>query len=187
MRGFLTKELVRLESKKYNTFVEMTRSGASARTLCFIIMIILSPLLSHATPSGLPIPRFVSLRSSEINLRVGPGHHFPTEWVYHRTNLPVQIVAEFGDWRKISDMDGTLGWVHKSMLSGHRYVIVLKDKTPLHTSDEASSSIDAYLENGVVAKLLKCKENYCRIEIRQSSSYKGWVLKDSLWGLEENE
>lgn len=164
-------------------FAGMTRSYIAARTICSTL-IILSPLLSFATPSGLPIPRFVSLRSSEVNLRVGPGNHFPTEWIYQRTNLPVQIVAEFGDWRKISDMDGTLGWIHKSMLSGHQYVIVLKDKTPLHASDEDDSTIEAFLENGVIGKLVKCKEKYCRIEVRGPSSYKGWVLKENLWGVE---
>ena len=165
-------------------FAGMTRRGASVHILCIIA---LSPFLSFATPSGLPIPRFVSLRSSEVNLRVGPGNHFPTEWVYQRTNLPVQIVAEFGDWRKISDMDGTFGWIHKSMLSGHQYVIVLKDRVPLHTSDEDDSAIEAFLENGVIGKLIKCKEKYCRIEVRGPSSYKGWVLKENLWGAEGGE
>lgn len=139
---------------------------------------------AHATPSGLPVPRFVSLRSSEVNLRVGPGHHFPTEWVYKRANLPVQIIAEFGDWRKISDIDGTQGWVHKAMLSGHLYLMVLKDKTPLRVSEEEDSDVVAYLETGVLGKLLKCKEKACSIEIRQAPSHKGWVLKDNVWGVE---
>jgi SH3-like domain-containing protein len=150
----------------------------------FFALFTLLYTVALATPSGLPIPRFVSLRSSEVNLRVGPGHHFPTEWVYQRANLPVQIVAEFGDWRKVSDIDGTLGWIHKAMLSGHLYVMVLKDKTPLRVSNDLDADAVAYLETGVIGKLLKCKEQMCAIEIRGTPSYKGWVLKDNVWGSE---
>ncbi len=140
-----------------------------------------------STPSGLPIPRFVSLRSSEVNLRVGPGNHFPTDWVYQRANLPIEIIAEFGDWRKVKDFDGTQGWIHKSLLSGHLYGLVLKDKTPLLGDNDKNSSVVAWLQNGVVAKLLKCKGDFCQIQIRREDSFKGWVLKTDLWGVDIKE
>lgn len=138
-------------------------------------------------PSGLPIPRFVSLRSSEVNLRVGPGNHFPTEWVYRRTNLPVEVVAEFGDWRKVRDMDATQGWIHRALLSGHRYVVVLDDKTPLRVSDDEDATKVAELQVGLLAKLQKCRGAFCYIQVRQAVSYKGWVSRSSLWGIGEKD
>ena len=142
---------------------------------------------SFSKSSGLPIPRFVSLRSSEVNLRVGPGHHFPTEWVYRRANLPVEIVAEFGDWRKVRDLDSTQGWIHRSLLSGHRYVVVLDDRTPLRTSDDTDAPTIAFLQVGALAKLQKCSTTFCYVQIRQATSYKGWVPKRSLWGVGDKD
>lgn len=137
--------------------------------------------------SGLPIPRFVSLRSSEVNMRVGPGHHFPTDWVYRRVNLPLEVIAEFGDWRKVRDMDGTQGWIHKSLLSGYRYVMFLRDNTPLHVSDDEDARVVAKAQNGVMAKLVKCEGDFCYVHIRQVGAFKGWVKRFHLWGVSDKD
>ena len=73
-----------------------------------------------ASGGRLPLPRFVSLRSDEVNLRLGPGAEYPVDWIYVRERLPVEIISEFGPWRKIRDNSGTVGWVHQSMVSGMR-------------------------------------------------------------------
>jgi SH3-like domain-containing protein len=70
------------------------------------------------------LPRFVSLRASEVNLRTGPGIRYPIEWVFKRRDLPVEVVDEFESWRRIRDWEGTLGWVHQSMLRGRRTALV---------------------------------------------------------------
>ncbi len=70
--------------------------------------------------TGLPLPRYVSLRAEEVNMRTGPGVRYPVDWVYKRRNLPVEIIAEFGTWRKIRDVEGAQGWIHQSMLSNRR-------------------------------------------------------------------
>lgn len=138
---------------------------------------------AFCTASGLPIPRFVSLRSSEVNLRVGPGHHFPTDWVYQRTHLPLEVIAEFGDWRKVRDLDATQGWIHKSLLSGRRHVLVMTDRAALRVSDNTQARVVAYLQTGVIASLKKTDGDWCYIELRQTPSYKGWIQKRFLWGL----
>jgi len=96
----------------------------------------------------------------------------------------MEIVAEFGDWRKVRDLDGTQGWIHKSLLSGHHYVLVTKDQTALKGSNDSDAHLVARLQNGVIGKLLKCKEGFCQIEVRSEGTFKGWVLKDELWGVE---
>ena len=82
---------------------------------------------AQARNSGLPLPRFVSLRADEVNMRTGPGVQYPVEWVYKRQGLPAEIIAEFGTWRKVRDWQGTQGWIHQSMLSGKRNFIIMEN------------------------------------------------------------
>ncbi len=155
----------------------------------FITLLIFSGAIeTYATSNaaGLPIPRFVSLRSAESNLRVGPGHHFPAEWTYQRARLPVEIIAEFGDWRKIRDSEGTQGWFHRSLLSGRRYIITLKNKLPLKKEGDKNARTIATLQNGTVAELLKCKNSWCHIHIKSAPSVKGWIEKAHIWGVYDN-
>lgn len=173
---------VKFSFRKHCSFSFLQRGGRSVA-----VWFLMFATEAVSTPSGLPVPRFVSLKSSDVNLRVGPGDYFPTQWVYKRANLPVEIVAEFGDWRQIREVDRTQGWVHKSLLSGHRFVTILHDKTPLHASEETASKVLATLQNGVLGMLLKCKENACYIHVRGEPPLKGWVLKEHLWGLEAKE
>ena len=135
--------------------------------------------------TGLLIPRFVSLKSSEINMRKGPGTRYPIEWVYRRDRLPVEIIEEFDHWRQIRDMDGSIGWLHKNMLSGERTALI-KGKTPVELFDdpEADSDVIIRLEPGVIATLIECEKEWCRLEIQ---NHKGWLPKKLLYGAYDKE
>lgn len=137
-----------------------------------------------AAPVALPVPRFVSLRSKEINLHVGPGAHYPTEWTFLRVGLPVEIVAEFDTWRQIRDWQGTQGWVHKSLLSGKRNVVVLKKIRRLFKDPDPTSAVVARLEPGIMGKVLECRNDWCRLDVE---GYKGWIKRRFIWGVYPNE
>ncbi len=136
--------------------------------------------------SGLPLPRFVTLRSGEVNMRAGPGVRYPVEWVYKKRNLPVEVVAEYDTWRKIRDWQGTQGWVHQGMLSGKRSIIVTGDLRTLRNEPKTSSDPNARLEEGVIARLLECPSGttWCKIE---ADGYKGWLRKAEFWGVYSSE
>src|SRR5690606_25372001 len=103
--------------------------------------------------SGLPLPRFVSFRAEEVNLRTGPGVQYPVDWVYRRRNLPVEVIAEFGTWRKVRDIQGTQGWVHQSLLSSNRFVAITGQTRTLRRRADAQSPAVARVEPGVIAQV----------------------------------
>ncbi|MBY0431676.1 MAG: hypothetical protein K2Q10_10795 [Rhodospirillales bacterium] len=142
---------------------------------------------SSAEGSGLPLPRFVSLRSDEVNLRTGPGARYPVDWVYARKDLPVEIVAEHENWRKIRDWQGTEGWVHQSMLSGRRMLVVTgKEQRTMRKSDAATAPPAAVVEPGVTGRLLKCPRHHgsCLVEL---GGVQGWLKRDEFWGVYSSE
>ena len=149
---------------------------------------VLLPVLTLAAneTSGLPLPRFVSLRSDEVNLRTGPGVRYPIDWIYTRRDLPVEVIAEFEAWRKIRDWQGTEGWVHQSMLSGRRMMVVTGAVRNLRTSDADSANVVTQVEPGVVGRIAQCPRNrdFCRVEIGQSQ---GWLRRDEIWGVYKGE
>jgi SH3-like domain-containing protein len=128
---------------------------------------------------GLPVPRFVSLRSGEVNMRVGPGTRYSINWVYRREGLPVEIIQEFDQWREIKDSEGTLGWVHKQMLQGKRTAVVLGKIAVLRHSPEEQSGAVLRLEPGVIGRLLECEKEWCRMQV---AGRKGWIAKAHIWG-----
>jgi SH3-like domain-containing protein len=136
--------------------------------------------------SGLPLPRFVSLRSDEVNLRAGPGVRYPIDWIYARKDLPVEVIAEFEAWRKIRDWQGTEGWVHQSMLTGRRMMVVMGQARSLRTSDADSSDPVAVVEAGVLGRILQCPRNrdFCRVEVDHTQ---GWMRRDEIWGVYKGE
>lgn len=134
--------------------------------------------------SGLPIPRFVSFKAGDVNMRTGPGTRYPIKWVYKREDLPVEIVEEYEHWRKIRDDEGTTGWVHKGMVQGKRYVIVREDKLVLRDDPELDAAPMVRVGKGVVGQLLKCKLEWCRVQIE---GRKGWAKKTALWGVYPQE
>jgi SH3-like domain-containing protein len=129
--------------------------------------------------TGLPIPRFVSLRSDEVNLRAGPGTTYPVEWVYVRRGMPIEVIAEFENWRKVRDWQGTVGWVHQSLLDGRRTVLVVGEERLLRQEPAADAPALARLEPGVIAGLLECSDLWCRIEIE---GHRGWLGREEFWG-----
>ena len=137
-----------------------------------------------AADKGLPLPRFVALKSDLVNLRAGPGDRYPIEWVFTRRDLPVEIVAEFEHWRKIRDSEGTEGWVHQRMLAGKRSVMIKGEVRPLLATPEPGAPIVARAEPGVIARLQECKGSWCRIE---AAKLTGWLRRDQLWGVYPSE
>ncbi|MBS0272422.1 MAG: hypothetical protein JSR85_07240 [Proteobacteria bacterium] len=131
-----------------------------------------------------PLPRFASLRSNEVNARVGPGPGYPIEWVYLKAGLPVEVLVEFDTWRKIRDVDGAEGWVHQSMLCSKRHVIVRGDETLMYQDADAQSQPLIRIGHGVVGDLIKCQEKWCQVRIQ---NFKGWMSRVSLWGVYSEE
>jgi SH3-like domain-containing protein len=139
--------------------------------------------------SGLPLPRFVSLKSDRVNVRGGPTREHDVTWIYTRAGLPVEIVAEYDNWRRIRDWDGAEGWVFHSMLSGRRTVMVLRprdraDVIPLRVRAEAEAGLVAALQPGVVAQVRACTGEWCRI---RGEGFDGWMPQERLFGVYPRE
>jgi SH3-like domain-containing protein len=131
--------------------------------------------------SGLPIPRFVSLRSAQVNLRSGPGERYQIDWVYQRRDLPVEIEREFDIWRLIRDADGIRGWVQEVMVMGRRsFEITGADRTLRGDANETSREV-AILKVGVVGRIRGCaaQADWCQVQV---GDYRGWLRRDEFWG-----
>jgi len=137
-----------------------------------------------AGEKGLPLPRFVSLRANKVNMRTGPGKRYPVDWMFVHHGLPVEIVAEFDDWRRVRDWQGTEGWVHRSMLSGTRTVVVRGGLQPLRRNPNPNAPMIARVMEKVVGRVLKCEKNWCRITIGKK---RGWMRYSHLWGVYPEE
>lgn len=155
-----------------------------------IILLILISLYSTVFASeklgsatGLSIPRFVTLKSKDVNMRSGPGINYPMKINYKCYHLPVQIISESENWRLVRDSNGNEGWIHEAMLDKKDYVeIVSKVKVPMFRLPNEKSKHIAYIEEGVLAKVVKCNENWCNVVL--AKTYKGWIHKSHLWGLD---
>lgn len=135
-----------------------------------------------------PLPRFASLRSNSAHMHVGPGKNYPIEWRLVRQGLPIEIIAEFDTWRRIRDHQGTEGWVHQSLLSGKRTIIITGSMRNLFSQPDTQSAIVARAEPGVIATVIEAQPNWCKIEIRNDQGrFKGWVSRQHVWGLYANE
>jgi len=134
--------------------------------------------------TGYAIPRFVSLKSDEANIRRGPAKRFPIDWVYVKPHTPLEIIAEHDVWRKVRDIQGDEGWVHSAMLSGRRTAIVSKHNSIFRKYKEPTSHGKARLEQGVQLMIEKCNPSYCKASI---DGVKGWVEKANLWGVYHDE
>tara|TARA_A100001037_G_C15000371_1_gene566761 strand:+ start:277 stop:837 length:561 start_codon:yes stop_codon:yes gene_type:complete len=139
-----------------------------------------------ANPSGFPIPRWVSVGAREANLRTGPGARYPIDWVLQRRNLPAEVISEFENWRQIKVQDGTVGWVHKSMLSGRRMATVAGNRVRMRENPAADAPVAAFVEAGVVVTLRGCEATWCQVTIA-SHGVEGWIPRDTLWGIYDGE
>jgi SH3-like domain-containing protein len=140
------------------------------------------------TASGLPVPRYVSLKSDRVNLREGPSKDHRTIWVFQRAGLPVEITAEFEIWRKVRDSEGAEGWVLHSLLSGRRTALVAPWKkgidSTLYDKAGAQSAIIAKLQPNVIANVRSCDGTWCRISVE---GFAGYIQQSDLWGVYPNE
>ncbi len=143
----------------------------------------------------LPLPRYVSLKTDRVNLREGPSTDHGTRWVYQRAGLPVEIIAEFDNWRRIRDPEGADGWVWHSLLSGRRTAMVVPWErgngviVPMHERADAQARIVARLEAGVLASVSRCVEGWCRLAVADGprSEIIGFVEQEKLWGVYPDE
>ena len=134
--------------------------------------------------TGLEIPRYVSLKSNDANIRVGPSKNYPIEIKYIKKNYPLKIIEEYQNWRKVVDFKKNIGWIHKSLISGNRTGIIQAiDKTPklFNTLD---GKIIGEIGEGNIVHLDKCKIDWCLVSIE---NFKGWMNKKYIWGVEDKE
>lgn len=134
--------------------------------------------------TNLPLPRYVSLRSDEINVRRGPGLDYRKDWVFTRAGLPVRVVDEYGDWRRIVDQDDAGGWVYHAMITGRRTVLVTADQTVFREEPAETAAATAQAEQGVIARLRRCIPDWCEVE---AEGHAGWVPKTAIWGVDPDE
>ena len=150
--------------------------------------IVVAPIAATTAPkgTGLPLPRFVSLRADTVNMRTGPGVQYPVEWVFQRRELPVEVIAEYRTWRKVRDWQGAEGWMHASMLGGARTIIVTESIATLRAEAERRADAVARAEPGTIGRLLGCPEGlaWCRVEI---GGHDGWLERGAFWGVYAGE
>lgn len=134
--------------------------------------------------TNLPLPRFVSLKGSEGNARRGPGLTHRIDWVFTRAGMPLKITAEYENWRRVEDFEGAGGWVHYSLLSGVRTVLVTLDMAELRDDPSDSATVIAQAELGVVGRVLECNPDWCRVSL---DGMRGWIRKTAVWGVNADE
>lgn len=173
------------------------RGAPKARGLARLLTLILAGLAA-APPNGradtvpfvtgLPVPRFASLKTDNVDVHAGPGKDLSVTWMFQRAGLPVEITAEFGSWRKIRDFDGAEGWVLHSLLSARRTSLVVpwkKDLTlQLYRQADAASEVVALLQPGVLGNIVSCSGTWCHIF---GTGFDGWLPQNDLWGVYPGE
>ena len=162
----------------------LVRGLAAVRAIAFSA--VLAALVAMAWAAAPPAAeaqedtRFVSLKAERANLRVGPGRRYPIDWVYTRPGLPLLVVAQFDQWRWVLDHEGTKGWMHKSLLSTRRTVVIMDGVQTIRERPLTGSPAVLRAEAGVVADLLNCEEGWCRIGL---AGEEGWMPENALWGV----
>ena len=153
--------------------------------LIFFLCISFNLYAKTGSVTGLEIPRFVSLKSNEVNLRVGPSTNYPIELMYITKNLPVEIIDEFDAWRKIKDHKGIIGWLHKSLIKGDRFVLTgYKNNNDVDLYNRPNGSIIGAIKKNNILNLKNCILNWCKVS---HGNINGWVLKKNIWGIYEIE
>jgi SH3-like domain-containing protein len=146
--------------------------------------------LAQNGPSGLPLPRYVSLKSGKVNLRVGPGLNYAVEWMYLKPGLPIEIIQEYDNWRRVRDAEGAEGWVNQSLLSGRRTGVVApwNRGKELQVSLKAQPSQDArtvvLVEPGAIGTVQRCNGNWCEMDF---AGHAGWIDQGLVWGVYPGE
>ncbi|WP_131868335.1 MULTISPECIES: SH3 domain-containing protein [unclassified Bradyrhizobium] len=164
------------------------------RAEALLVSILLGGLLGSASGSelgdrsGLPIPRFVSVKSKPANVRAGPGVDYPLRWTFVRRNLPVEILAEFGNWRRIRDADGEEGWILAALLSSRRTALVAPwsaaKPVRLRKHSRSNAAVNAVVEPRVLVRVDTCAGRWCYV---RAETFSGYVLQSRLWGVYPGE
>ncbi len=141
---------------------------------------------SAATAVAETRPQYLSLKANEVNLRAGPGTRYPVEWVYRRKGLPMEVLAKHYNWRKVRDWTGTVGWIHRSLLSHRRTAVIIDAERPLTSRADTASRAVARATVGVIASVTRCPPEgaVCQIE---AGGYEGWLDRGALWGVAPGE
>jgi SH3-like domain-containing protein len=152
------------------------------------IAIALTPVIVTANERGsvtnLPIPRFVSMKAKQGNVRRGPGLTYRIDWVFHHNSTPLLVTAEFGHWRRVQDKDGQGGWMHYALLSGVRTAIINAPNMALRRKPNHHATPVAYAEEGAIVSLDECILHWCSVSARGKG---GWAMKSDLWGVFDDE
>lgn len=176
----------------------MTRLLALPFAILVLVALAWGPALGQSadTPSGLPLPRFVSVAASPVNVRVGPGTNYAIAWTFIKPSLPVEIVQEFDTWRKIRDHDGEEGWIHGSLLSGERTALVLpwaqEGQTAMRESASPAARVLAWLTPGLLVHVSRCDGTMCQARLSHQSAgrnrtFSGYIAQGDLWGVYADE
>ncbi len=172
-------------------------AGFAARILCLAALALgaatpqasAEPALKGAGARGpvtnLPLPRFVSMRAETANARRGPSLNHRVDWTFVRPGMPLEVTAEYGNWRRVRDADGAGGWVHHTLLSGVRTVLVRAEApTAMHAGANTGAAIRAFVEPGAVARLEVCEGAWCRVS---ADGIEGWAPRELFWGVGAGE
>jgi len=162
--------------------------AGAAMAVAAVLPAAASSELATGPSSGLPVPRFVSLKPDKVNVRAGPTRHHDVTWQFTRAGLPVEITAESDNWRRIRDWEGSEGWVYHSLLSGRRTAMVIskakEELVPLFGAADDHGPVVARLQAGVSASVRKCTGKWCQIA---GTGFDGWIAQERLWGVYPNE
>jgi SH3-like domain-containing protein len=178
-----------------NRFLPIHYPLASVLAVALLMLAPIPALADDAVgASGLPLPRFVSTRSSPINVRVGPGTKYDVAWVFKLPGLPVEITQEYDVWRKIRYVDGDVGWIHQSLLVARRTALVEPfggaEKAALRARAEDDAPLRAWLEAGLLVSVEKCADGWCKISTQaegDTPAVSGQILEIELWGVYPDE
>lgn len=178
-----------MQSTRRRSLLDRARSFIAAMLLAAGAALPVAAAPQQIGPvTGLPVPRFVSLKSDRVNLHEGPSKDHRTTWIFQRAGLPVEITAEFDIWRRIRDSEGSEGWVLHSLLSGRRTALVApwrkNEEFSLRSSAASDASVRAKLQSGVIGTLKSCNGKWCHLA---GEGFDGWIEQENLWGAYPDE
>ncbi|MDZ7907428.1 MAG: SH3 domain-containing protein [Gemmobacter sp.] len=142
------------------------------------------PASGEGAVTRLPLPRFVTLKTDEGNARRGPGLSHRIDWVFKRAGMPLRVTAEYENWRRVEDQEGLGGWVHYSLLSGVRSVLIQAEQAEFRAAPDSTAEVVVRAERNVIARILQCTPDWCRLT---ADGERGWVSKAALWGVDPGE
>ena len=134
--------------------------------------------------SGYSVPRYVSLAHDTVNVRTGPNNKYPITWIFKKAGLPVKVIAEYKDWRKIIDSEGAAGWIWEPLLSSRRTGLIIAERQKLLKNPDASQPATVIAEAGVIGKILRCDKGWCKLNV---NGFTGWLKQPDFWGTLEGE